>query len=127
MSKKIDGTFCYSLDGDSYTGTYATREEAIREGNQYAYDMEHETFFIGECYQSFFPSVDANLIIENIVDNAISECGDHAEDYLEDIPGEIIVELEEKMNEVLNAWIEKYGYSPHFYSVKNKEQIDVIE
>lgn len=50
-----------------------------------------------------------------------------AEGFLDYVSKEEEEELSERLNEVLNEWIEKYNYHPEFYNIYGIEKINVGE
>lgn len=118
--------WCYSLNGEEYEGLYDSKEDAIEEGNERAYENEQETFWVGKAEKTFVPGVDVENLLENIRDNACAEGGEFAEDYLMHTTTEQERELEEKLNEVLHEWLDKYKHEVNFYSVIGEEEIAVV-
>lgn len=113
--------WCYSLCGHNYYGVFDTKEEAIKEGETEAREYEKDSFFVARAVFTFKPHIDAENVIEEIQQNAYDNGGEYAETYLDDVKREHRDELEEKLNEVLSNWINKYGYTPDFYSVEDVE------
>lgn len=115
----------YSLNGEDYDGLYDTKEDAIKQGFIDAQEYGKEVFFVAKAVITFQPHVYAEGIIEEIQENAYDEGGEYAETYLDDVKREHLEELEEKLNEVLSNWINKYEYNPNFYSVEDIEEVQV--
>lgn len=113
--------WCYSLCGHSYYGVFDTKEEAIKEGEAEAREYEKDLFFVARAVITFQPYIYAEDIIEEIQQNAYDNGGEYAETYLDDVQRKHRDELEEKLNEVLSNWMNKYGYTPNFYSVEDVE------
>ena len=84
------------------------------------------TFAIGQLIS---PSlyIDGGSIIENLQDQTYSECGEFAEGFLDDVSKEEEEEVSERLNYVLNEWINKYNYRPEFYNIYRIEKINVGE
>ena len=84
------------------------------------------TFAIGQLIS---PSlyIDGGSIIENLQDQTYSECGEFAEGFLDDVSKEEEEELSERLNYVLNEWINRYNYHPEFYNIYGIEKINVWE
>ena len=100
--------------------------EVIEENNTLTEKFQHANFRIGiveDCSNSH--GVDANNVLECIAENIYDEVGEVAEDYLNDVTLEHRNELEEKLNDVLFAWMEKYNYSPSFFKIVNIETIEI--
>ena len=110
----------YSLNGEDYFGLYDSKEEAIKEGETEAREYEKDSFFVARAI-TFQPHIYAEDVIEEIQQNAYDNGGEYAETYLDDVQRKHRDELEEKLNEVLSNWMNKYGYTPNFYSVEDVE------
>lgn len=111
----------YSLNGEDYFGLCDSKEEAIKEGEAEAREYEKDSFFVARAVITFQPHIYAEDVIEEIQQNAYDNGGEYAETYLDDVQRKHRDELEEKLNEVLSNWINKYGYKPNFYSVEDVE------
>lgn len=147
MSKNESKWICaISVDTEVWSASdyFDTRDEAIKAGRKALmelaenmeenYDMSDvlgccwgeeylpETFAIGQLIS---PSlyIDGGSIIENLQDQACSECGEFADGFLDDVSKVEEEELSEKLNNVLNEWIKKYNYSPEFYNIYGVEKI----
>lgn len=117
--------YCYSLNGQDYDGYFDTKEEAIKEGTEYAVDAEKTIFFIGLAEKTFSPHIDVDWLIESIQEDAYDHGGEYAEDYLEGVTKEQKQELEEKLNDVFGAWTEKHKHEVNFYEVVDSEEITI--
>lgn len=139
MSDITIGKWMYNIGGyDIWMGgCFETKQEAIEEGKEEAiaenkinlergFDIEViKSFDVGQI-SSISPSgVDVDSILENVAENTGDEAGEAAEDYLMDVTNEHAAELEEKLNEVLFAWMKKYKYEPNFFVMENTEEIEV--
>lgn len=151
MSKNESKWICaISVDTEIWSASdyFDTRDEAIKAGRKALielsenmeenYDMSDvlgccweeeylpQTFAIGQLSS---PSlyIDGGSIIENLQDQAHSECGDFADGFLDDVSKEEEEELSEKLNYVLNEWINRYNYHPEFYNIYGIEKINVEE
>ena len=79
--------------------------------------------------QIFCPSfgIDVSSVLEGIQEDAYSEGGEFSEGYLDDVTKEQEEDLEQKLNEVFSAWIDKYNHHPNFYNVGDIEVIRLEE
>lgn len=124
-------------DGNNL-GSFSSKEEAleyIRKVskdeilNEYENEMgesfEHEIMqlYVGKI-EEFVPSIDVGMIIDDISEKAAWAGQDYADGYLFNLEKEEEIELEDKLNEVLNEWIVKYKHQPRFYSILNIEDVD---
>ncbi|MBK5242158.1 hypothetical protein [Clostridium sp.] len=124
----------YNLNGSEiWAGDqFDTREEAIIAGREQVVEEQEEafcndSFIIGQCEVVSPSGVDVDFILENVAENTTDEVGEVGEDYLNDVISKHSEELEEKLNEVLFAWMKKYKYEPTFFQIKNAEKIELIE
>ncbi|QZY56691.1 hypothetical protein [Crassaminicella profunda] len=132
-----EGKWMYELHGsDIWQGEkFDTREECIEEArkevattNKSNKEFGYKTidkFRIGKTEDAGSYGIDADDILERISENAYDDIGEVAEDYLTDVKPEHEKELEEKLNEVLFAWMKKYKYEPSFYRIIDIEEIKV--
>lgn len=123
----MNNNWMYNLDGSEiWTGDdFDTKEEAIIAGREQATE-DHEEIFcfkIGQIKEVPVSGVDVDDILMNVSENTTNDVGEIGEDYLCDVPKKHSSELEEKLNEVLFAWIKKYKYEPTFFRIDNEETI----
>ena len=105
--------------------TYDTKEEAIEVGIREAKENRCTIIFIGQTLADVEPCVDTDVVIENIQENMQEEFGEYAEDYLDNIKEEERKDLDNKLNAVLQKWLEDNKYEPDFYHIINIEKIKV--
>ena len=122
---------------------FDTKEEAIEYGiqeyknhlagistelfdNDYNYpDPPSSWFEVGER-MDFIPEVYADLILEQVVEQADCQCGEVSEDWLrwDTITKEQLKELQDNMQNVFDEWLKKHDLEPTFYNIVNIEEID---
>ncbi len=117
-----EGNWCYSYNGEEFTGDYDNREDAIDEAMSY---VDEETLFIyvGKIKEIEL-SADVDMLIERLAEHAYERGGDYAEDYLDNVTKEEFRELEDGINDVLLKWIDKY-HKPNFWEVVNIEKVKI--
>lgn len=127
----MDGKWIYSeADSEIWSeGEFDTKEQAIEEGIKEALKNQEEPFcndyfYVGQVEKVYPSGVDVDSILENVAENT-AEGLEVGEDYLIDVDIEHQRELEEKLNEVLFAWMKKYGYEPNFFRIKNIEEVEL--
>lgn len=121
------GKWMYNFnDNEIWTGEeFDTKEEAIEEGRMEIQEegFDNESFEIGQIAEVSVSGVDVDFILENVAENTTNEVGEVGEDYLYDVTKEDRDELEEKLNEVLFAWIKEHKYEPSFFKIENIEKV----
>lgn len=87
-----------------------------------------ERVFVGEC-ELYRPSLLScgYDVIEAVQTDAYDEGGEYAENYLDDVTKEQREELEEQLDVVFNAWLEKYDLYPNFYTIPAHETYKYID
>lgn len=88
-------------------------------------DPPSSWFEVGER-MDFIPEVYADLIIEQVVEQADYQCGEVSEDWLrwDTITKEQLKELQDNMQNVFDEWLKKHDLEPTFYNIVNIEEID---
>lgn len=87
-----------------------------------------ERVFVGEC-ELYRPSLLScgYDVIEAVRVDAYDEGGEYAENYLDDVTKEQREELEEQLDVVFNAWLEKHDLYPNFYTIPAYETYKYID
>jgi hypothetical protein len=132
-----DGKWTFADVGEEIWNNedFDTREEAIEAGFEYMKDeyyAEYGTndilsgtvieFEVGQC-SIHVPHVCVDYIVNQLQEDAYEECGEVAEDFLCNVTkGEVKI-LEERLNDVVRAWLEDMREEPNFYSITNIETI----
>lgn len=127
------------MDGENYSAMYDTAAEALEDArNEIEYMIESrkkgykvvlpERVFVGEC-ELYRPSLLScgYDVIEAVQADAYDEGGEYAENYLDDVTKEQREELEEQLDVVFNAWLEKYDLYPNFYTIPAHETYKYID
>jgi len=113
------GQWAISEDGERFDGSYATREEAIAEAEEYArYVGQKESPAPPETF------IDADLVIEHVLCQD-EYCHDFAEDTLSATKAQLD-ELTGDLRAVFGAWIDKHGLRPTFFLIRNPEEISGV-
>lgn len=130
-----NGKWMYEIsDSNIWTGKeFDSKKECIENGRialeAYNKDMkntsgkERSKFRIGQVEKVLPSGVDVDFILENVAENTTIDTLEVGEGYLMDVKREHEEELEEKLNEVLFDWMDKYGYNPDFFKIVNVEEI----
>ena len=118
----FEGKWCISSNGESFEGEgLDTKEEAIKEGKFCGY----KELYVGRCVENFEPCIDVDDVIERIQENAYDVGGEYAEDYLDDVTDGAKETLGERLNDVLERWLNENKYEVNFYSVEDIEKINI--
>lgn len=114
MSKRTE--YAYSHNAEEFYAYHESRDEAIREGSEYA---EEDQYYIytGRIVNPNL-SIDVDWILERLGDLAYDLTGGASSDYgfLDGVTAEEEKELEIKLNKVLKEWLDKY-HMVNFYTV----------
>lgn len=113
-----------SDDGESYTSGYVSREDAIERGPDDLGLENGQTLYIGRCVP-WELKINADMIIESLVDDAYEDVGEHADGFLQGVTPEQSDSLAASIEAVINAWMEAFGYKPKFFSVEDVEEINL--
>lgn len=138
--------WCVKLDVNDEiwydTHEFDTKEEAIKYGIQ-----EYEDFLMDEIVSasmdnrhpcvvsslfevgeksSFTPYIYIGMILDDVVEQAMGQCGEVADGWLDwdIVTKEQEEELQNNMQKVLDEWLKKYDFEPTFYNIINIEEID---
>lgn len=126
MKKMSEGKWCYSFNEENFEGDFETKEQAIAEAIWYYKDdnLDQDFIYVGQTKEISL-GVNVDRIIEDIGDNAYDQAGEYAEDYLTNVTVQHGRILEERLNDVLVAWMKEFKYEPNFWTVANVEKIEV--
>lgn len=129
MKHSQEEKWVYSLNDDVFTtGEYFDTKEQAIEGAKADLTWEGEcpAFYVGQVKSADFAfSIDTDVILETISQNVYEEFGEVAEDYLNDVQKEHYEVLEEELWDVINKWMDKFGYNPDFFKVVNIEKMSI--
>jgi hypothetical protein len=119
----------YSINDDyKYNGELCkSREEAIQRGIEDALDEELTTgtLYVGKI-NNFVPVVDANVVLERIMEDASYEAGEFAEDYLKYTKSNHVNELQAMLQKSYEEWESRHSeYRATFYLISETEEFDI--
>jgi len=114
--------YYWSFDNkcDTWRDNCNTIEECIKEARIEVREdkLLSNAVFIGEGY-NYKPSIFAEGLLENICEQAYSDCGEVAECWLEYISMDQVNKLGDELNEVFHKWLKDIGEMPTFGTVEN--------
>lgn len=123
MSKR----WCYSTDGELFTGGYESRKEAIKDGLEEVLLYGEEDLFIGvESPVDVSTFVLCDQVIEELQENAMELCGEVAEDYLGGVSPRDKDILDEMLTETVEKWMTATNNRPTFHHVVDEEKLPII-
>lgn len=132
----MEGKWMYELcNGEVWQGEYFdTREQAIDAGKKELITLNKlrkekgrkvtKSFQVGQVATVSPAGVDVDFILENVAENT-TEGMEAGEDYLNNVTQEHSEELEQKLNDVLFAWMKEHGYEPDFFEIVNIAEISI--
>ena len=117
----MKGTFAYSLDRETYTGVFNTRDEAFHAGC-YAAERLHAN--ITEIYvgQRVGGDAQANLhaweMIKSMRERARAAADDDAAGYLKNVTNEQAKDLDGAIEAAILRWMGNYKVGPAFFRIE---------
>lgn len=119
---KVDKTrYCWSVDGEYYTGDFNTEKEAIKDAKEYVEDTCEEVY-IGTCEEPVLSwNSNEEEIIESMYDNLCEECGESSESF--EITREQELELANRIDKCVAQWIKDMKIKPNCWTVVNEHLV----
>lgn len=121
----------YSVNNNEYFngGICQTRKGAIKNGIK---DIRERQIIMGTLYigkvNYFVPTINADLILDTIAQDASDEAGEFTDGYLDNVNVEHVNELQEMMQKAYEKWENKHPeYMARFYLVTETEELDIEE
>jgi hypothetical protein len=117
----VKGTYAYSLDRETFTGIFNTRDEAFRAG---CYAAERLHAQVNEVYvgQRVAGDPQADLhaweLIKCMRDRARATAGDEAVGYLTHVTNEQAKDLDGAIEATLLRWLTNYKLGPGFFRIE---------
>jgi hypothetical protein len=115
--------FAYSLNGENYTGAFATRDDALGAALNAAVDPMNlnppQTVFVGRRVEADpHTSGHARTLLREMAWQAHDEIGAPASNYLNKLGEEKIGELDGALEQVLHEWLRKHNLLPTYFRVE---------
>ncbi|QBP91205.1 hypothetical protein E1A90_07570 [Bacillus mycoides] len=112
-------------DGIWSSDYFNTREEAIEEGKKECDFKSGEKFYVGQVSKEEISiGINVDSVLDDIAVNVQEQVGEVADDYLNHIDKEDYKVLEERLLEVVQAWMKERNYEPSYFKIVNTECID---
>jgi len=117
----VKGTFAYSLDRETYTGVFNTRDEAFHAGC-YAAERLHANIteiYVGQRVAGD-PQADLHAweLIKSMRDRARAAADDDAAGYLKNITNEQAKDLDGAIEAAILRWMGNYKVGPAFFRIE---------
>jgi hypothetical protein len=116
--------YAISTDEEQYEGSYETVEDAIEDAaNGYA----HEVFWVGKCVPP--PQPESMWRADDWLEHVScqdSYAGDYAECW-DDSTAEQQAELENEVQAVMAAWLDRHKLRPRFFLVEDAVKYVVVD
>ena len=117
----MKGTFAYSLDRETFTGIFNTREEAFHAGC-YAAERLHANItevYVGQRVAGD-PQADMHSweIIKCMRDRARQIAGDDARSFLANVTEQQAADLDGAIEAVVTRWLSNYKLAPTFFRIE---------
>lgn len=110
--------WAYSFDNEYYNSPlYVRFDDALKNGILDAKESDYEKVYVGRVME-FVPSIDPDLVIEELQQKAYDEAGEVSLDYLEHIPLKDRLKLGEMLTETFKQWAKDTKNEPSFFTVE---------
>jgi hypothetical protein len=117
----VKGTYAYSLDRETYTGVFHTRDEAARAGCAAA-DRLHTQLTEISVGQRVAGDPQADLhaweVIKSMRERARAAAGDEAGGYLAHVTADQARDLDGAIEAAFLRWLANYKLGPTFYRIE---------
>jgi hypothetical protein len=114
--------FAYSLNGENYTGSFATREQALDAALTDARDplkLEPQTVFVARRVEADpHAAGHARSVLREMAWQAHDEVGAPAANYLQQLRQDQIKELDGAIENVLYEWLRKHELLPTYFKAE---------
>lgn len=119
---KVDkARYCWSVDGEYYTGDFNTEQKAIKDAKECVGDICEEVY-IGTCEKVVLSwNCNEEEIIESMYDNLYEECGEASENF--NVTREQELELANRINRCVKQWIKDMKIKPNCWGVVNEHLV----
>ncbi len=119
----------YNLENWSIqSDLFPTKEDAIEAGKVFFREEypDEKCFDVGEVYTPVY-QIYGDEVIERLAELAYEEACDFAEGWLDGVTKAEELELQARLNVVLQKWLEETHNEPTFHLVRNIETVSLEE
>ena len=117
----MKGTYAYSLDRESYTGVFGTRDEAVTAGCAAAERLHSQVteVYVGQRVAGD-PQADLHAweIVKSMRERARTAAGDDAMGYLAHVTSEQARDLDGALEATILRWLANYKLGPQFQRIE---------
>jgi hypothetical protein len=117
----VKGTFAYSLDRETYTGVFNTRDEAFRAGSAAAERLHSQVteVYVGQRVAGD-PQADLHAweVIKSMRSRARAAAGDDATGYLAHVTADQARDLDGAIEAAVLRWLGNYKLGPQFHRIE---------
>src|SRR5688500_1909140 len=113
--------YAYSLNGENYTGTFATREEALAAGIEAARESldPPQTIFVARRVEADpHATGHARTVLRELAWQAHDEVGASAANYLHKLSDDQVNELDLAIEKVVLEWLRRNELLPTYFKVE---------
>jgi hypothetical protein len=113
--------FAYSLDRQSFTGSFATRAEALARGFARAQELNGavDTIYVGQRIAGDTQaSGHAEAVLKSMRARAKAAAGDGADQYLRKVTDQEDASLDDALRDAIVDWLRRTERMPAFFTVK---------
>jgi hypothetical protein len=128
MSGHSSARYVYSFDRETFTGPFDSRDVAYRAAVARAHEMENTPteIFVGQQIPGNPQASDhACHVIERMRLRARAAVGEQADEYLRRVTDQEEAELDEAIEDVIAAWLQKHDRAPKFFDVRGISEYPV--
>jgi len=115
-----ENRYGFSLDGERFEGSFATRQEAEVEARGIVKERDLPEFYTGKLTLPNLDIFSAPLVIDNGIDTISEEGTEVPEDWPNYTMDQLDL-LERLLNNVFKNWVDATGNTPEFGSVEEVE------
>ena len=117
----MKGTYAYSLDRESFSGVFSSRQEAFQAGVKAADRLNAQVneIYVGQRVAGD-PQADMHSweIVKCMRDRARAMAGDDARDFLANVTEQQAADLDGAIEAVVTRWLNNYKLAPTFFRIE---------